>query len=101
MINKKNVWPAGDNGFCKDTLRYHVLLYVAVKQEDYFVDVSCEDYDVKTGVPINIAYQFLTYKEMNPMDISYDKELFKEIEKEACLMFEELKLEEVNVSGAV
>lgn len=99
--SKCNVWPAGDQGFCKDTLRYHCLLYVAVQQEDFFVDVSCEDYNMITEEPVNLAIQCLTYKEMNPIDLPYDKELFNEIEEVAKTMFEDMKLEESGVSGAI
>jgi hypothetical protein len=105
-MNTKNMFPkitgAGDGGKCPETLRYYVLLYVDLKDTDFFVNVSVKDIDIQTLEVDDLAIEFLTYKEMNCFDYPYDAELFGEIEVIAKEFLKEIKEEEPKViSGAV
>lgn len=94
------VAPAGDNGRCPDTLRYFTLIYVAVQKIDFFVNVSCKNYDTFTKQPDDLAFEFLKYDDMSTFTYPYEPELFEIIEEVALLQLKEIK-EEEPISGAV
>jgi hypothetical protein len=102
MIGNKPpmVVPAGDNGICPDTFRYYTLIYVAIKGTDFFVSVSCKDFNLGTFESDDMVFEFLKYNDMSNFTFPYDAELFSEIEDVAKLQLKELK-EEEPISGAV
>ena len=98
--SNNKVWTAGENQFCKDTFRYHTLLYVTVDKKEYYANASCSNFEVATGTPFEYAVEFLDYDDMNVISYPYDTILFKQIETAAIVQFREMKDEE-KISGAV
>jgi hypothetical protein len=95
-----DIFNTSDNGYDTLVKRYYVNLLMMTQKSEITVVVSCSEFD-----PIELEVKDLTIEFINAnnktIPMAFDVQMFDSIQLAAYDMFDEIKKDELQVSGAI